>query len=98
MAFSGGNADRANANAGMDDDIFRGLRGGEFGLSDSERDFSAGNSGTGNCNFLRDRNTRGRSRCAGVVWVDHWHGIDYCLFIGYLVAAALMIFGAVVEA
>src|SRR5207253_4353909 len=78
MAFSRGNADRGNANAGVDGDIFRGLRGGEFGLFDGERNFSAGDSSAGNRNFLCDRDARRRGWRTGVVWMDHRHGLDYC--------------------
>jgi hypothetical protein len=79
-------------------DVFLRLARGEFGLLDGQRDFSARDAGP------RDRGLLFRRHAVGGVVAPWFFGrlIDSNsrieLFWGYLVAAALMLMAAVVEA
>src|SRR5713101_2581201 len=76
LAFSRGTADRTNANARLDGNLFHRLGRSELSLLDRKRDFSVGNSSGSNRNFLRDRNIGRRGRRAAPIRLDHWHRID----------------------
>jgi len=70
----------------------------KLSVPDGERNFSAGNPRSSNRNFLRDWNAAGG---VGAPILFGWiigTGSVTALFMGYLVAAALMIFGAITEA
>ena len=79
--FHAGVLDGANANDCLDDDFLCRISRGELGLLDRERNFPTGNSRVRHRDFLRDRNTGGRSGRAVFVWLDHWNGIKtvHCL-------------------
>ena len=77
LAFSRRRAHSTNADSCMDDNLLHRVSCGELGVLNCERNFSVGNPGTGDCNFLRDRNAGGRSRCAAAIWMDYRHRIDY---------------------
>ena len=79
LAFSRRIADRANANACVDNYLFRRFGGRQFRLPDRERDFSLGNSRNGDCNFLCSRNPGRRRRRAAAVRLDHRHGIEHSI-------------------
>ena len=82
LAFSRRIADRANANACVDNYLFRRFGGRQFRLPDRERDFSLGNSRNGDRNFLCSRNTGRRRRRAAAVRLDHRHGIEHSIIHG----------------
>ena len=79
LAFSRRIADRANANACVDNYLFRRFGGRQFRLPDRERDFSLGNSRNGDRDFLCTWNTGWRRRRAAAVRLDHRHGIEHSI-------------------
>src|SRR5207249_10963887 len=98
LAFSHGRAYSTNADYCVDDYFFHRVSGGELGVPNRERNFSAGNPRGGNRNFLRNRNPGGRRRCASTLRMDHRHRIDYRIVRRIFGGCGIMIFGAAIEA
>ena len=88
--FHAGLLDRADADTGVERDLFCRFRRRQLGLSDGERNFPARNSRARHRNLLRDRNVRRWSRRTALVrldyrnriqhrfvhWLSHWRRAD----------------------
>src|SRR4029077_39977 len=77
LAFSRRRAQRLHANAGLDRDFLHRISGGELGLPDCERNFSAGNPRIGDRDFLRDWNACRRSWSTTLVRMDYRHRVNH---------------------
>ena len=77
LAFPRRRPHGTNADCCMDDYFLHRVSCGKLGVLDCERNFPIGNPGTGDRNFLCNRNTGWRCRCTTALWVDYRHWIDY---------------------
>src|SRR5205807_5211676 len=82
LAFSRGRAHSTNADACVDDYFFHRVGGGELGVPNRERNFSAGNPRAGNRDFLRGRDAGWRSRRTNPIRTDYWHGLEHGIVCG----------------